>query len=287
MTEIAIFVIPYDSGAFEVRQGLGPGQLLRDGLKERLEADGHAVNVQMLTDGETFSTEIGTSFRLLNRLSLATDRAVNAGSIPLVLAGNCNASVGAAAGVGMNDLALFWLDGNADFNTPETTRSGFLDGMGLAMLNGRCWTNMLSGLSGFTAIPDHRLMLLGARDFDPAEAEALSRTGIVRIEVEEMSNGEAEAAIARMASLAQRAFIHLDVDVHDPVEAPANRYQPADGPSISEVRHICCTIANTIPLAGITVASYDPAYDPSGTTSRGMIETLAMILSSLRPDSEK
>lgn len=182
----------------------------------------------------------------------------------------------------MNDLAVFWFDGNADFNTPETTRSGFLDGMGLAMLNGRCWKNMLSGIPGFSAIPDDRLLLLGARDFDPDEAEAFYQTGIACIQPEELNSHQAHEEIFRMTNKAQHSFIHLDVDVHDPAEAPANRHQPAGGPSVSDVRNICCAIANVLPLAGLTVSAYDPAFDPNGVTSHAMIETIAKILS-VRP----
>ena len=70
---------------------------------------------------------------------------------PLVLAGNCNAAVGVVAGLGPG-AAVLWCDAHADFNTPETTTGGFLDGMGLATVTGRCWTSMAARVPGFVPV---------------------------------------------------------------------------------------------------------------------------------------
>jgi arginase len=282
MAKIEIISLPYDSGVFEERHGLGPAIILQDGLKERLENDGHIVTVKTLSGIEAFETEIRTTFQLLDQLGEATARAQATGKLPVVLAGNCNSTVGAVSGIGTDDLSLFWLDAHADFNTPETTASGFLDGMGLAMLNGRCWNNMLLGVSGFKALADERIVILGARDVDMAEREALEQTSINCIGGDELLDIRTESAINKMTDLSSRAYIHLDVDVHNPDEAPANSYQPTGGPSVVDVRKVCCSITKAMPLAGITVASYDPEYDPTGITSRVIIETVTCILSKLK-----
>jgi arginase len=81
---------------------------------------------------------------------------------PLVLGGNCGVALGVVAGLG-GDARVVWADAHGDFNTPETTLGGFLDGMGLATLTGGCWTAITATIPGFAAVPDDHVWLLGAR----------------------------------------------------------------------------------------------------------------------------
>ena len=74
-----------------------------------------------------FRAEIRTAFELLRALAERVRFAYNNGAFPLVLSGNCNGSLGTLAGIGSNDqTGIIWFDGHGDFNTPETTESGFL-----------------------------------------------------------------------------------------------------------------------------------------------------------------
>jgi arginase family enzyme len=69
-----------------------------------------------------------------------------------VLSGNCNTAVGTISGLGTSDLGVVWFDAHADFNAPETTTTGFTDGIGLAVAVGHCWKAMVPdrGLSEVT-----------------------------------------------------------------------------------------------------------------------------------------
>jgi arginase len=76
--------------------------------------------------------EVAVAFELDRLVSEQVCEAVAEGEFPLVLSGNCNTSIGTLAGVGPEGLGVVWFDAHADFNTPETTTTGFMDGMGLA-----------------------------------------------------------------------------------------------------------------------------------------------------------
>ena len=178
MTAIKLILVPYDSGNYASRHGLAPQAFLDQNLVKELEYQGHQVNTVEITDTTPLKSEISTSFKLMSMISEATHQAENEGAIPVVIAGNCNSSVGAVSGLIKDDLHVFWFDGNADFNTPETTESGFLDGMGLAMLAGKCWPRMLAQIPGYQSITEDRLTLMGARDFDLEERLALERSNI-------------------------------------------------------------------------------------------------------------
>src|SRR6478735_11713834 len=97
---------------------------------------------------------------------------------PVVLSGNCLAAVGVIAGLG-EGTGVIWIDAHGDFNTPQTTTRGFLDGMTLATATGKCWVELANGIEGFMPVPEDAVVLIGARDLDPGEKAALARSSIV------------------------------------------------------------------------------------------------------------
>jgi len=98
---------------------------------------------------------------------------------PLLLSGDCVMALGAMAGLQRRhgDVAVVWLDAHGDFNTPATTITGYLGGMPLAMLTGRGRELISDGL-GLRPVADHQVVLVDARDLDPAEREALAASGV-------------------------------------------------------------------------------------------------------------
>jgi arginase family enzyme len=81
---------------------------------------------------------------------------------PLVLAGNCNTAVGTLSGADPEGLGVVWFDAHGDFNTPETTTTGFIDGMGLAIAVGHCWKAMARGVSGFSPVLEENVVIGGS-----------------------------------------------------------------------------------------------------------------------------
>ena len=127
----------------DFRLGRGPARLIELGLLDALRNAGCDVEVDEIalpTDGFTPDTRVAVDLQaaIAERATAARRR----GAFPLVLAGNCGTSVGTVAGVTAatgSRPVVFWFDAHGDLNTPETTTTGFLDGMALAMLTGRCW----------------------------------------------------------------------------------------------------------------------------------------------------
>src|SRR5689334_5535792 len=123
-----VVAIPYDSGHRGARMGAGPEAILGRGLAERLRAMGHEVSVEIVTAREGCATEVGTSVALYRDVALRL-RATDDGPafLPIILGGNCGSTLGALGAVNGDDVGLIWLDAHGDFNTPETSPSGFFD----------------------------------------------------------------------------------------------------------------------------------------------------------------
>jgi arginase len=146
---IQIFKVPYDCGYKEKRQGLGPQRFFEYHIDRQLEADGHQVTISQINSRSDFPIEVMTAFELSRLLAAEVRGAVENGFFPVVLSGNCNSCLGTISGIGPENLGVVWFDAHGEFNTPETTLSGFLDGMPLAVATGRSapatWTPRKNG----------------------------------------------------------------------------------------------------------------------------------------------
>ena len=127
--EIRLLLVPYDSGQRNVRMGAGPEHLCAAGLEKHLAAQGHQVDSEVIEPASrNWRAEVQTSFELMRVVANHVRAARTARRFPVVLSGNCLAAVGVIAGLGPG-TGVIWIDAHGDFNTPQTTTSGFLDGM--------------------------------------------------------------------------------------------------------------------------------------------------------------
>ena len=212
--DIQLLLVPYDSGQRGWRCGAGPEHLVRAGLPAHLQRQGHTVTaIHIIEDDPVYPpAEIRTAFELARRLARSVRSARIAGHFPLVLSGNCNTAVGTLSGLTPDRRATFWFDAHGDCNTPDTTTSGFLDGMGLAMTMGLCWHHLLATVPGFQPAAAEATFLMGARDLDRPEAALLQDSAITAIPAGQIP--EQLPGLLERAPLADTlGYLHLDVDV--------------------------------------------------------------------------
>ncbi|MBZ9976531.1 arginase family protein [Mesorhizobium sp. BR-1-1-10] len=254
--KVSLILAPYDSGHYHGGMGQGPDALISGGLVDALTLAGHDVTVEDIGRvGDGQEREIATGFAVCNAVSGEVRMARDRGRFPIVLAGNCLTSAGAVAGEGAD--AIIWADQHGDLNTPETSVYGFLDGMALSTVLGLCWRPMAAAIPGFRPIDPARCVLLNARDLDPAEENLLETLPVIRTECP----GVAQATEKLKAAGANSVHMHLDLDVHDPKALQANRYVTSGGPNPEQLRDAACAMALAVPVVGITVSAYDPAFD--------------------------
>ncbi|WP_292085961.1 arginase family protein, partial [Mesorhizobium sp.] len=152
-----------------------------------------------------------------------------------------------------------------------------LDGMALATTLGLCWRPMTSAIPGFQAIDPSRCILVDARDLDPDERRLLETLPIIRAHwADALDNvGKLKAAGAAQVHL------HLDLDVHDPDVLQVNRYARPGGPNPEQLRQLVCGLAKSIPIVGVTLSAYDPAFDAKGEVPPVVGQLLGDFLASL------
>ncbi|WP_448624918.1 arginase family protein [Geodermatophilus sp. URMC 64] len=278
---VRLLYVPYDSAVYDARMGAGPLALERGGAAGRLRERGHDVSEQVLEPASAWHAEVQTAFELQRAVADATDEAHRTGRLPLLLAGNCNATVAVLAGLSRpgRRLGLIWLDAHGDFNTPELTESGFLDGQALAMVVGRCWRAMTGTVGSFTPLPEDRVLLVGARDLDAAERTALEESGVGWLPpARARDDGAVAAALDDLAGRVDAVHVHVDLDVHYPdAVAPANQFAAADGLLADDVQRIVRQAADRMPVVAATLAAFDPACDDTGRMRETALDLLDLL----------
>lgn len=281
--DIHVLAVPYDSAHRTRRMGAGPGHLIALGLLDRLRERGDDVELHELAPSDgAWVAEIGTAFDLDRQLAREVTAARTAGDFPLVLAGNCITSVGTVAGLGAGTTGVIWFDAHGDFNTPETTVGGFLDGMALSTVVGRCWTPLSAGVPGFAPVAEENVLLVGARDLDPAEAELLAASGINHVRAEQASV-RLERELEALGRRVDQLYVHVDLDVLDASEGRANAYASRGGLSRTGLLGAIESAARHSRVAAGAITAYDPSYDAEGRIARTAID-VALALTSCRSD---
>jgi len=279
--KLHILAIPYDTALRNFRMGSGPDRLLRAGLPDSLEAAGHLVEVEHISLGEdSIPAEIRSSFELNREIASRVRAAVDAGAVPIVLAGNCISAVGTLAGLSPTCCVVLWFDSHGDFNTPETTIGGFLDGMALSTVTGRCWQQLAATVQGHRPVSESDVVLLGARDLDPLEEDLLASSDVMVLSPVQVRS-DLTKVLRELSSRVKDVYVHLDLDVLDPGEGRANALAAPNGLSLEEVRAALETIRADFRIRAIALTAYDPSFDPKGDLVRAAIILLHAALSDL------
>lgn len=252
------FTVPYDSGHRAARMGAGPLRLVQE----------LGVRAESIETEDQLPREIATAFELYAKLAGAVHDCVANGDFPVVFSGNCGAINGLAAGLGMEKLAVIWFDAHGEYMTPDTTTSGFLDGMGLSILTGRCWKSMAAKIPWFRPLPPSRTMLVGARDYSPGEREELMMDGVPLIEPLTMTEPNVDRWLSAMARDADRLLVHVDLDVLDPKHGRANEFAADGGLSPDEILRVIAIARRRFNVVALELASFDPACDGDGRVAR-------------------
>jgi arginase len=250
MSGVRLIQVPWYLGREHPDLSRGPGALA--------DAIGGESVVIERPQPYVIPNEIDESFAVIRSVAATVRETVEQGRFPLVLAVNCFTSLGTVAGVG-RDLGVVWFDAHGDFNTPDTTPTGFFDGMGLAMLLGDGWTELRRTVDGLRPIPAGHALLVGARDLDPAEADRVAATPLRQADAQTL-----EDALEELSREVDAVYVHVDLDVIDPSVARANALSVEGGFDAGGLEQALAAISSRFEIAAAALTAYDPSVDLEG-----------------------
>ena len=219
-----------------------------------------------------------------NRMALANSNMAGAvrqgrddAALTVGLEANCNVLLGMLAGLKYDEdgseqrVGLVFIDAHGDFNVPETTLSGMLGGMPVAVAAGLALTNLrlTSGLE--PAIPTRFIAMGAVRDLDPLEEDLLNRSEVQFLSVDALRrrSDEMHAQMRRLAASTDLIYVHVDMDVLDPPEVPGHPLTVPNGPTSLELAAALTEMFQYESVAALGIASTPfGERDPDGISRR-------------------
>jgi len=233
--DISIIGVPLDLGANRRGVDMGPSAIRYANVKERLENSGYDVvdhgNIYVPTPKEDKIEN--TKNRYLEEVKMVNDELANLttnvlekGRFPLILGGDHSIGIGTIAGIAKQkkDFGVIWIDAHGDLNTSETSPSGNIHGMSLAVSLGYGHPDLVNILGFAPKIKPENVVIIGARHLDKGEKELIKRIGIKVLTMHEIDRlgmtKVMEEAILHLRKNNDGVHLSFDIDGLDPIDAP-------------------------------------------------------------------
>lgn len=286
---IRIIGVPIDLGQAQRGVDLGPGALRYAGLAARLARLGYEINDNgnvAVPVRDTVSSERALHYlpsirRVCDAAYQAARDAVAGGDIPVFIGGDHSMSIGTIGGVTHHEpVGVIWIDAHGDFNTPETTISGNVHGMALAVLLGKGYPELVNVGRMGAKLHAEDVVMIGVRELDPEERERLRGSGIcvyTMRDVDELGMGVVIRGALDKLSHRQRLHVSLDMDGLDPMVVPGVGTTVPGGLTYREAQLLMEIIADTGRLASLDIVEINPILDQRNQSAQIAVELAASL----------
>ena len=222
--------------------------------------------------------------------ALARDAAAarHQGRAILMTGGHCVHSTGILGG--LQDahgpgarIGLVWFDAHGDFNTPNTTLTGMLGGMPVAVCAGMAWPRWREGSHIVAPLPTDRILLVDVRNLDPAEEQLIRATDtVIAAPAPGFPGQDLGQAVTDLASRCDMIYLHIDLDILDEAFVPDHITAEPDGPNLEQVGAAIDAVMATGKVVALAVVSIFNLGESSRATVASGIELVRACLESWR-----
>jgi arginase len=165
-------------------------------------------------------------------------------------------------------IGVVWVDAHGDFNTPETSFSGILAGMPVAILAGLAGPLWREAAGLTTPIPTDRIVLVGTRDLDDKERDLIGSTDVRVVSTGELRTADRlSGVVAWLAQRCRELYLHVDLDVLDPRFVPSASTPAANGLTVEELVSTMSVVLETGTVSAVTISSLNPGAAARGQRS--------------------
>jgi arginase len=282
---VEIIGVPVDLGAGRRGVDMGPSAIRIADLEPRLEQLGHKVvdsgdidvmipETQKVGAGKLrYKTPVLAASEELRKM---VERSLGEGRLPLVIGGDHSIAIGSVAGSTNHfarqgeTLGLIWFDAHGDANTPDTTPSGNIHGMSLAVCLGHGDTDLVNLGERSPKVLARNTVLIGIRDLDPGERDILKKSGVTVYTMRDLDERGMRDVVDEAIRLASdgTAGIHLsfDLDVVDPEDAPGTGTPVWGGITYREAHLAMEMLSDRGQIAAIDLVEVNPVLDTQNMT---------------------
>lgn len=289
--EVRVDVVkqPYKGSRNVPELSTNPDYIHASGLERRLR-DWGATLVRPV-QGVRLTPEEEQQYGEWERLSLANGHLSDLiegnpdrGILTVALEANCSSLMGVVGGLqrapdgGTRRVGVVWLDAHGDFNTPQTTLSGMLGGMPVAISAGHTLDRLRENSGQREPIPVEHIVWGGVRDLDPLEQERFEQYGVRQIPASELRSpsGEVAEQLDYLSDQVDVIYVHVDMDVLAPEDVPGHDLNVPGGPTAEELGAVLQQVfRNHEKAVALGIASTPPRpLDPRGVSRRAALELI-------------
>src|SRR5262245_6825867 len=282
---IDVIGVPVDLGAGRRGVDMGPSAIRIADLEPRLEALGHKVqdfgdlDVMIPETQKVGEGKLRYKVPILaacDALCKAVGQSLEKGRLPLVLGGDHSIAIGSVAGSSNHfakqgeNIGLIWFDAHGDANTPDTTPSGNIHGMSLAVLLGLGDPDLVNLGGRAPKVQPGNTVLIGCRDLDNGERATLKKSGVTVYTMRDLDERGMRDVVDEAIKLASdnTAGVHLsfDLDVVDPEDAPGTGTPVWCGITYREVHLAMEMLSDRAQIVAIDLVEVNPVLDSQNMT---------------------
>ena len=290
--DVAILGAALDLGQGRRGVDMGPSAIRYAGLVGRLAELGLGVHdlgtvaedpIEALDAGDDRAKYLDQILAVCDEIAGRVEAGSRAGEVPLVLGGDHSLALGVFGGLARvhGPVGVIWFDAHADCNTPDTTPSGNVHGMGLSGALG--WNGELfSGGNWPTpSVDEDRTVLIGIRSLDPGERERLRSSRVRVFTMSEIDRLGMEAVIhGALEHVRGAAHIHVsvDMDVMDPFFAPGVGTAVRGGITYREAHLAMELVSGAGAVGSLEVVEVNPILDRENMTGELAVELICSAL---------
>ena len=297
LKRVRLIGAPMDLGAGRRGVDMGPSALRVAELGTHLRELGYAVEdfgdvrVKLPEQQEPGDSKLkykGPILDTCKELAIAVEQSLEDGCLPVVLGGDHSVAIGSTAGLGVHlrkreqAMGLIWFDAHGDMNTPDTTPSGNIHGMALAIALGLGDPD-LTGIGGFRPKVDpSRAVIVGPRSIDAGEKMVIQQAGVSVYTMREIDERGMRAVMEDALKIANEGtgglHVSFDMDCIDPSFAPGTGTTVPGGITYREAHLAMEMVADSGKLAALDLMEVNPVLDAHNQTAILAVELLLSAL---------
>jgi arginase len=289
---VSFLSVPFDLGAGRKGVDLGPSAIIQAGLVRRLTQ----LGIDYIQEGEISSpvtTKSSPNLQLKNmdevvavntKLAEHVSGIVEKGNFPLILGGDHSIAIGTLSGLAQHyeNLGVIWFDAHSDLNTEETSPSGNINGMSLAIGLGNGHPLLTQIQSDEPKIKPSNVVIIGSRQLDTAEKAYIRSSGVTCFtmhDIDRMGMGQViEKALGILSSATDGIHLSFDVNCLDPLVAPGTNNPVPGGVSYREAHFALELLHESGLITSAEFVEVNPTSDSDNKTARLAVEFICSLL---------
>jgi ornithine decarboxylase len=207
-----------------------------------------------------------------NQLATVISNIIKNNEMPITIGGDHSISMGTVFGVAseIENLGVIWIDAHGDMNTDETTITGNIHGMPLAVLQGLGNKELINAYKSGLKIPTQNIVIYGVRDLDDKEKELMDSIGIYYVPFIDIKKRGLETtlkeSIIYLKEKTNKLHISFDLDVLNPEVIPGVSVPVKDGLLPEEIYWIFDQLFKSFDVSSIDIVEYNPLFDKDNKT---------------------